>query len=183
MTKSRRRWIWIGVPVGLACLLLLVYVFLNVIVSYATQKGLDRVQAATGSFKGVKVTIIKPGYDVFGLKIRQLGMKEPLFYADRVEMRWSWRELLRGHLVRRVKVWNARVVVPMRPGENGKPAQPPLEIAKTLESVPSAGLERLSVVNSQLILVDEHHEGQRVWLHDFDATVENAASRKKLMRG
>jgi hypothetical protein len=180
---KRRRWIWVGVPVGLVCLLLLVYLFLNAIVAFATQKGLDRVQGATGSFKGVKVTLIKPGYDVFGLKIRQLERKEPLFYADRVEMRWSWRELIRGHLVRRIKVWNARMVVPITPGSNGKPAQPPLEIAKTLESVPSAGLERLSIVKSQIILVDEHHEGQRVWLHDFDGTLENAASRKKLMHG
>src|SRR5207248_3806127 len=107
--------------------------------------------------------------------------KEPLFFAERVEMRWSWRELIHGHLVRRIKVWNGRAMIPIRPGENGKPAQPPLEIAKTLESVPSAGLERLSVVHSQIILIDEHHQGQRVWLHDFDATVENVATRESLM--
>lgn len=182
--KVRRRWItWLALPIALAAVLVLVYVCLDVITAFATQKGLDRLQAATGSFKGVSVTILKPGYDLYGLKINELGRKEPLFYADRIEMRWSWRELLHGHLVRRIKIWNARMVVPMEPGTDAKPSQPPLEIAKTLESVPSAGLERLSIVNSQVILIDEHHEGQRLWLHDFDATVENAASRKELMHG
>ena len=184
--RKRRRWLWTVLPVSLMCFGLLVYFCLNLIVAFATQKGLDRLQGASGSFKRVSVTIINPGYDVYGLKVSEMPAgphKEPLFYADRVEMRWSWHELLRGHLVRRIKLWNARAMVPMRPGENGKPAQPPLEIAKTLESVPSAGLERLSVVHSQLILVDEHHSGERLWLHDFDATVENAASRKELMHG
>ncbi|MGZ7022994.1 MAG: hypothetical protein ACXVJ3_17290, partial [Ilumatobacteraceae bacterium] len=131
----------------------------------------------------MQVTLLKPGYDIYGIKIRQMGRKEPILYADRIEMRWSWRELFHGHLVRRIKMWNARIVVPMEPGQDGKPSQPPLEIAKTLESVPSAGLERLSIVHSQVILIDEHHEGQRLWLHDFDATVENIASREKLMHG
>ncbi|HEX6835360.1 MAG TPA: DUF748 domain-containing protein, partial [Polyangia bacterium] len=86
-------------------------------------------------------------------------------------------------LVRRVKLLNPKAVIPMRPGENGKPSQPPLEIARTLESVPSAGLERLEIVGGQITLVDEHHEGQRVWLHDVNATLENLTSRKKLMEG
>src|SRR5581483_2446430 len=33
------------------------------------------------------------------------------------------------------------------------------------------------------ILIDEHHQGQRLWLHDFDATVENVATRESLMKG
>ncbi len=189
MKRARRRrwWWWLAVPpIALAVLIALAWVALNPIVAYSTQKGLDRLQGASGSFKRVRVTLIHPGYDVYGLEIVETPAREhrePLFYADRVEMRWSWRQLVRGHLMRRVKMWNARVAVPMRPGENGKPAQPPLEIARTLESVPSAGLERLALVHSQIILIDEHHQGQRLWLHDVDATLENLASRRKLMHG
>ncbi len=187
-TTKRRRWLWwLAVPpIALVLLIALIWMFLNPIVAYSTQKGLDRLKDASGSFKSVRVTLIHPGYDVYGLKIVEAPAsehKEPLFYADRVEMRWSWRQLIRGHLMRRVKMWNARVAVPMRPGQNGKPAQPPLEIARTLESVPSAGLERLSMVHSQVLLIDEHHQGQRLWLHDLDATLENLASRKPLMHG
>jgi uncharacterized protein DUF748 len=184
---SRKRWLWLLlVPAGLVALVFVVWLFLNPIVTYATQKGLDRLKGASGSFHGLTVTILKPGYNIYGLKIVQTpatAKKEPLFYADRVEMRWSWREIIHGKLVRRVKMWNAKAVIPMRPGENGKPSQPPLEIARTLESVPSAGLERLEVVGGQLTFVDEHHEGERLWLHDLNFTLENVTTRKKLMHG
>ena len=182
----RKRWLLLWIPLGVVGLALLALLFINPIVAYGTQRGLDRLKGASGSFHGLHVTILHPGYNVYGLAIVETPAaqhKEPIFYADRVEMRWSWREIFRGHLVRRIKMWNPKAVIPMRPGENGKPAQPPLEIARTLESVPSAGLERLEIVGGQLTLVDEHHEGQRVWLHDVNATLENLTSRKKLMEG
>jgi hypothetical protein len=185
MAKHRLRWLWI-IPGALVALVLLVLLFLNPIVTYATQKGLNRLEGASGTFKSLKVTLFPPGYDLYGLKVVEMpaGPKsEPIVYADRIEMRWSWREIFHGHLVRRVKIWKGRFVVPMRPGENGKPAQPPLEIARVLESVPSAGLERLSVVDSQIIFVDAHHEGERFWLHHVELTLENMATRKKLMKG
>lgn len=186
MKKHHRlRWLWL-IPGVIALLVILVLVFVKPIVTYATQKGLDRLDGASGTFKSLTVRIIHPGYDIYGLKVQQMPVskhKEPLFYADRLEMRWSWGALFHGHLMRRVKIWNARVVIPMRPGDESKPAQPPLEIAKTLESVPSAGLERLAMVDSQIILVDEVHEGERLWVHDLSLTVENVATRKKLMHG
>ncbi len=182
----RKRWLFLWIPLGIVGLFLLALLFLHPIVTYGTQRGLDRLKGTSGSFHGLSVHLIHPGYDLFGLQIVEMPASkhtEPLFYADRVEMRWSWRQILHGHLVRRIKLWNPKVVIPMRPGENGKPAQPPLEIARTLESVPSAGLELLAIVGGQITLVDEHHEGQRLWLHDVNATLENVASRKKLMNG
>ena len=182
----RKRWLLLWIPLGIVGLVLLALLFINPIVTYATQTGLDRLKGTSGSFHALHVTIIHPGYNVYGLKIIETPAaehKEPLFYADRVEMRWSWRQILHGHLVRRVKLWNPKAVIPMRPGENGKPSQPPLEIARTLESVPSAGLERLEIVGGQLTFVDEHHQGQRLWVHDMNATLENVASRQKLMHG
>jgi hypothetical protein len=168
----RKRWLFLWIPLGIVGLILLALLFINPIVAYGTQTGLDRLKGTSGSFHGLHVTIIHPGYNLYGLKVVEMPAsehKEPIFYADRIEMRWSWREIFKGHLVRRVKIWNPKVVIPMRPGENGKPAQPPLEIARTLESVPSAGLERLEIVGGQITLVDEHHAGQRVWLHDVNA--------------
>ncbi len=182
----RKRWLFLWIPLGIVGLVLLVLLFINPIVAYGTQTGLDRLKGTSGSFHGLHVTIIHPGYNLYGLKVVEMPAsehKEPIFYADRIEMRWSWREIFKGHLVRRVKIWNPKVVIPMRPGENGKPAQPPLEIARTLESVPSAGLERLEIVGGQITLVDEHHAGQRVWLHDVNATLENLKTRKKTMEG
>lgn len=182
----RKRWLLLWIPLGLVALVLLVLLFLNPIVTFATQKGFDRLKGTSASFHALKVTLIHPGYDIYGVKIVELPAskhKEPLFYADRVEMRWSWSEILHGKLVRRVKIWNLKATIPMRPGENGKPSQPPLEIARTLESVPSAGLERLAVVGGDVTLVDEHHEGERLWLHDINFTLENVATRKKLMHG
>ncbi len=181
----RKRWLFLWIPLGIVGLVLLALLFINPIVAYGTQRGLDRLKGTSGSFHGLHVTIIHPGYNLYGLKIVETPASEhePLFYADRIEMRWSWREIFKGHLVRRVKIWNPKVVIPMRPGQNGKPSQPPLEIARTLESVPSAGLERLAIVGGQITLVDEHDAGQRVWLHDVNATLENLASRKKLMEG
>lgn len=184
--RHRLRWLYLWTPLGIIAVICLLYAFLNPIVAWSTQKGLDRLHGVKGGFAKVHVTLFNPGYDIWGLKIVEKPVdkhKEPIFYAKRIEMRWSWGDIIRGHLVRRVKVWNARVMVPMRPGENGKPAQPPLDIARALESVPSAGLDRLAVVDSQLIFVDEHHEGERVWLHDLQGTLENLKTRKKLMRG
>jgi hypothetical protein len=185
MAGHRKRWLWL-IPGVLVALVVLVLIFLNPIVTYATQRGLDRLAGASATFKSLSVTLIHPGYDIYGLKVVEMPARpkqEPLVYADRIEMRWSWREIIRGHLVRRVKIWKARVQVPMRSGDGSKPAQPPLEIAKVLESVPSAGLERLELVDSQVILVDQTHEDQRLWLHDLQMTLENLASRKQLMRG
>jgi hypothetical protein len=184
-THHRRRWLWL-IPGIFVAIVVLLLIFLNPIVTYGTQKGLDRLAGASGTFKSLSVTLIHPGYDIYGLKVQQMPVsahREPIFYADRLEMRWSWREIFHGHLVRRVKIWRARIMVPMRPGDQSKPAQPPLEIAKTLESVPSAGLERLELVDSQIVLVDEIHEGERIWVHDLELTLENMASRKKLMHG
>jgi len=183
----RRRWLWFVVPfASLVVAVVLAVVFIDLLVTYATQKGLDRLESAAGSFKKLHVTLKKPGYEVYELKITQMPASnhpEPLFFAEKIDMSWSWRELFHGKLVRRIDIDKARIMVPMRPGENGKPSQPPLEIAKTLESVPSAGLERLALRHSQVIVVDEHHNGQRIWLHDLDVTVENVASRKDLMKG
>ena len=181
----RKRWLFLWIPLGIIGIALLALLFINPIVTYGTQKGLNRLKGTSGSFHGLRVTILKPGYNIYGLKVVETPAKEhePLFYADRVEMRWSWRDIFHGHLVRRVKMWNPKIVIPMRPGENGKPAQPPLEIARTLESVPSAGLDRLEIVGGQITLVDEHHDGERIWLHDVNATLENLKTRKKLMEG
>jgi len=181
----RKRWLFLWIPLGIIGIALLALLFINPIVTYGTQKGLNRLKGTSGSFHGLRVTILKPGYNIYGLKVVETPAKEhePLFYADRVEMRWSWRDIFHGHLVRRVKMWNPKIVIPMRPGENGKPAQPPLEIARTLESVPSAGLDRLEIVGGQITLVDEHHNGERIWLHDVNATLENLKTRKKLMEG
>lgn len=185
MAKHRKRWLLL-IPGVLVTLIILIIVFLNPIVTYATQKGLDRIKGATGTFKSLTVTIIHPGYDLYGLKVTEMpatAKKEPLFYADKIEMRWSWREIIHGKLVRRVKIWKARIQVPMREGNGSKPSQPPLEIARTLESVPSAGLERFEMVDSQVILVDETHDNQRLWIHNLQFTLENMATRKKLMNG
>ncbi len=185
--SHRRRWLWLGAPIGLVLVLLvLIYFFIDALVTYGTQKGLDRLEAASGSFKHLHVTLLKPGYEVYGLKITEMpaaAHKEPLLYAERIEMSWSWRALFHGKLVRRIDIYRARVMVPMRSGGKSKPSQPPLEIAKTLESVPSAGLERLALRDSQVVLVDQEHDGQRLWVHGLDLTVENLASRKELMHG
>jgi hypothetical protein len=184
---AHRRWLWGVVPATLVVVLVLIYVFLDLLVAFATQAGLDRVAGVTGYFAKTHVTIIHPGYDVYRLTITQFpndkGDRRPLLYADKIEMRWSWRGILHGHLVRAITVFNPTVVLPMAKSEDAKPAQPPLEIAKTLESVPSAGLQRLAILNGQITLVDEKHDGQQLWLHHVEMTIENVASRKNLMHG
>lgn len=181
-----RRWLWGVIPAAIVVLLVVIYLCLDLIVAFGTQAGLDRVSGVTGYFVKTHVTILHPGYDVYGLKITQYPNKgdgEPLFFADKIEMRWSWRGILHGHLVRNITVRNAKVVLPMAKGDDAKPSQPPLEIAKTLESVPSAGLQRLAFVDSDFTLIDEKHDGQQIWLHHMELTVENVASRKDLMHG
>src|SRR4051812_19175169 len=99
----RKRWLFLWIPAGLIALLLLVLLFINPIVTFATQKGLDRLKGTSGTFHALSVTIIHPGYNIYGLKIAETpasAKKEPIFYADRIEMRWSWREILHGKLVR-----------------------------------------------------------------------------------
>jgi hypothetical protein len=183
MRHKHRLWLWI--PVGILVVLIVVIAFLDPIAAWGTRKGLARLQGVEGRFSKVHVTLLHPGYDIYDLKLTETPVKkhkEPLFYAKRIEMRWSWSALFHGHLVRRVKVWSPRAMVPMRPSKT-KPAQPPPEVARLLRALPTAGLGRLAIVPGQLIFVDETHDDQRIWLHDLEATVENLASRKKLMHG
>ncbi len=90
-------------------------------------------------------------------------------------MRWSWRWFFHGHLVRNITTIEPKPVLLMARSDDAKPAQPPLEIARTLGSVPAAGLQRLAGIDGQFLIIEEKHDGHELWLHHVEPTIENMA--------
>ena len=182
MAKHRLRWLWI-IPGALVALVILVLLFLNPIVTYATQKGLDRLRAPSGTFKSLNVTLIHPGYDSTGSRSRCRPARSepsPTPIASRCAGRGAssstatWSGASRSGR----RAWCADAA--------GRERQAGAAAARDragpgVGAVGGAGAAL--DVDSQLILVDEHHEGERLWIHDLELTLENMASRKKLMKG
>src|SRR4051812_3644385 len=101
-------------PISLVALLVVTYLSLNQIMTWVTQNRLDKLKGMEGRFDKVRVTLFPLGYFIYRVKLTEEPVtkkKEPVAYADLVEMRWQWRELIKGRLVRHVKVHGAKFVI------------------------------------------------------------------------
>src|SRR3954470_20182750 len=109
----KHRW-WLIIPsVVLIVAVVGVYFELDYIMTRVTQSRLNKLEGVKGTFDHLHVTLFPPGYDIYDLSIRELPLRkeEPIARAHRIEMKWSWKELLKLRLVRKIKVWDAKVVV------------------------------------------------------------------------
>ena len=197
---SARRWILritLGTGVLLVAAVATIYLCLDPIMSWVTQRRLDKLEGMVGTFQKVHVTVWPPGYDIYRAKIIEKPLvkgKAPLAYAERVEMKWSWHELLKGRLVRRIKIWGGKFTIVTSPGVETPKEKlarqvkdklpPPESLDKRLEAMQEFRLERLEFVDTQVVIIDRHDKGQpKFWVHDIQATVENFATRRFLTYG
>jgi hypothetical protein len=172
------------------------YFELDWIMTRVTQSRLDKLEGVKGTFDHLHVTVFPPGYDIYDLSIRELPLhksEEPIARAHRIEMKWSWKELLKLRLVRKIKIWDAKVVIHLKNEPSGKEKlakqakdylPPPKNSREWLERQQAFRLERFEIIDSQVLIVDEKTKGHpRVWFHDVQAALENLASRRPLTYG
>jgi hypothetical protein len=112
------------------------------------------------------------------------GGAAPLLYMNRFDFGVHWKELLHGHVVATLRVDGAKVHLIAAKSKEESQLQEVPEVAVRLEKISPLRFDRIQVKNGELTFIDRTvGEAPRVWLHDFDATAENLATRAELARG
>jgi hypothetical protein len=192
--RSARRWyrrpggwvlfavVLLGVAVRLA---------LDPVAAHYTRKALDEMPGYQGSFAGVHVTLLPPGYEVRRIKLteelRGGPARQPVLYAERAQVRLLGRELLHGRIVARIRIDEPKITVIRRlhaAEKKKKAAAPPPGLADQLEKQRPMRVDRIEVRGGELVyrdLTEKHRPA--IWLHDLEVTVENIATRPALGGG
>ena len=146
-----------------------------------TREVLDGMEGARGDFQDVQVTLFPLRYTITRLKITQneAVVKQPFFYAERLEVTLRAASLLRGVLRGTVDADRVKVVLEQpKPGGDGR--MPPLSKVIPMKAV----VERLQIHGSELLYVWVREKGRpSVWAHGIEATLENLGSRPGLTQG
>jgi hypothetical protein len=146
-----------------------------------TREALDSLDGARGDFQNVKVTLFPLRYAVTRLKVTRddAVVKQPFFYAERIEVTLRASSLLRGVLAGSVEADRVKVVLEQpKPGGDGR--MPPLSKLLPMKAV----VERLQLHDSEVVYVWVREKGRpSIWVHDIGATLENLASRPGLTDG
>ena len=166
---------------ALALVLLVVALALPSLARRKTREALDGLDGARGEFQDVQVTLFPLRYTVTRLKITQneAVVKQPFFYAERLEVTLRAASLLRGVLRGAVEADRVKVVLEQpKPGGDGR--MPPLSKVIPMKAV----VERLQLHGSELLYVWVREKGRpSLWAHGIEATLENLASRPGLTQG
>lgn len=185
-------------PIGLVALVVVTYLSLNQIMTWVTQNRLDKLERMQGRFQKVRVTLFPLGYFIYRLKITEEPVtekKEPVMYVERVEMRWQWRELIKGRLVRHVKAHGAKFIVDLTPGKDTPKEQLARKVGKEipkkpegfdqkLESMQEMRIARIECLDCEVLILDKGQKQiPRIWLHDVELSIENFATRRNLTYG
>jgi hypothetical protein len=169
-------------------LLVVIRLVLDPIATHFTRKGLNDAEGIRGDFARVHVTVFPPGYEIHRIKIIEDpggSWRNPLFYAERVDVRADWHQLFRARLSARVRLDDPKIVVTKRKAakdEKKKAAQPDVEAA--LKKVIPAQVSRIEVRNGEFLYRDlTAPRDPEVWVHDLELAVENLATREELAHG
>lgn len=181
--KGRRLLLTAGILLGL---LVVIRLILDPIATYFTRRQLHNADGIDGDLQRVHVTIFPPGYEVRRLKIVQSpsgNWKEPLFYAERAQVRVDWRRLFHAELAASLRVDDPKIIVEKRaPAPKQKTDLP--DIRAILEKITPARVNRIEVRNGEFLFRDltaaQHPE---IWVHKIELAMENLATREKLAHG
>jgi hypothetical protein len=190
------RW-WSWTILGLALLVVAVYVGLQPLARYATHRALDSVSGYFGSFEDVHVSILPLQYQVTHLKLEPTADKtRPLIYAEKTVAGVDWKWLLHGRVRLAASVYKANLVVYEARGKAATQNLP--DLANTMTKILPGQLHRLQLRESEITYIfhnEKSAEGQekqasegrstvpKLWIHELEATVENLASRPELAEG
>ena len=168
----------------LGCLVLLVVAVVFAADSLATKytrRVLADIPDARATFLDVDVGFIPPRYEIRRLKIlpdRDAPAPLPELYVERAATRLSLGELVRGRIVSWGRLEGAKIVFHAQPDRPKKPSPSPHRVDEMVKEILPMRLDRLEIVDGELVV--EQGKGKRVWIHAFDAVVENLATRPAL---
>jgi Domain of Unknown Function (DUF748) len=189
------RW-WFWTPLGVAVLLLGLYLGLQPLARYATQRALDSVPGYFGSFEDVHVSLLPLQYRVTHLKLEPTDKSRPLLYSDKIVASVDWKWILHGRLRLAASVYKANVVLHETSGKAATENLP--DLAAVMTKILPGQLHRLQLRDSEVTYVFHNNksvEGQekqasegrstvpKLWIHELEATVENLATRPELAEG
>ena len=192
--SRKSRWWWLAaVPLTLVLGLVLVFAFLDPIATYATRRALGTLKGFSTDFADVSLKPFPLTYEIARLKLVEepaLGAA-PLWYAEKTRIELSFLNLLRGRIVGNARIESPKISYVIRKPvqqeikETQAKLEPPFRrLAKALESLPPSRIERVEVVDGEMV-VEDHREPNRprFWVHGMDASMENFASNRALSRG
>jgi Domain of Unknown Function (DUF748) len=189
------RW-WFWTSLGVAALVLGLYLGLQPLARYATQRALDSVPGYFGSFEDVHVSLLPFQYRVTHLKLEPTDKSRPLIYSDTIVARVDWKWILHGRLRLAASVYKANVVLHETSGKAATENLP--DLASVMTKILPGQLHRLQLRESEVTYVFHNNksvEGQekqasegrstvpKLWIHELEATVENLATRPELAEG
>lgn len=177
--RRRRRWL-----IALAVVVVLVglpLLFLDPIAASVTHRVLGQVKDAEARFDKVHVSLWKGSYTLHGLEVRQVvdgqARQQPFLVVDRIDASLDRTQLLLGRLAASASL--EKPVLSLAPTPEVR-----RRISSTIEEffrrVP-ARIDRVQVRDGRLGVIDyEKATRPRVFLQNIEATLESAATRRRL---
>jgi uncharacterized protein YhdP len=171
----------------LVAVLVIIRVLVDPIATHYTRKELNEAGGVRGDFQRVHITLFPPGYEIRRIKIIEHpdgSWKQPLFYAERVQVTVDWRQLLHARLAASARVDEPKIIVSKR-----KPAAPKAksalpDVRATFRKLLPARLDRLEIRDGEVLYRDLTAERTpEIWVHELELTVENVATRRALEHG
>jgi hypothetical protein len=158
---------------------------LDPIAAHYTRRALDNLAGYRGAFDRVHVTLLPPSYQITRVKIIEHPggvWKEPLLYAERVQTKIFWRQLLHGALVARVRVDEPKIVIARQHEKKTKKELPTL--AERLNAMSPILIDRVEIRDGELLWAESPaKDAPKIWLHGLEVAMENIATRPALAEG
>jgi hypothetical protein len=182
--RKKRGWALIA---SAAALVVIAVIGFQPFVAWEVRRRLAKIHDYDITFGTAHVRPLKLDVEVTKLKIIKPGAggdKEPVLYVEDVQLGVRKHELLHGHVVMNVNLDGAKVNLIAAKAKPKQQADEVPDLAKQLEALLPARLDRVQVTRSELTFVDRTEpEAPRIWFHDFEGTAENIATRAALARG
>lgn len=177
--RRRRRWL-----IALAVVVVLVglpLLLLDPIAAFVTRRVLGQVDDADSRFERVEVSLWKASYTLHGLEVRQVengqARRQPFLVVDRIDASLDRTQLLSGHLAASVSLEKPVLSLAPTPEVRRRISE---MIKEFFDRVP-ARIDRAQVRDGRLGVIDYEQATQpRVFLQNIEATLESAATRRRL---
>jgi hypothetical protein len=186
-SPRRRRWRrgLLYAAIALVVLVVVGRIVLDPIAAHYTRRTLATLPDYRGTFEHVHVTLLPPSFQISRVKIIEHPggvWKEPLFYAERVETKIFWRQLLHGAFVGRVRIESPKIVIARQHEKKTKKELPGL--GERLNGLSPILIDRMEIRDGELLWAERPDKSSpQIWLHGLEVAVENIATRPALAEG
>jgi hypothetical protein len=182
--RKKRGWALIAPPIVLIAVLFFTF---DAIVDRATRHELKRIKGYELTFNRARLHPLKLSFEMSGFKAIKAsagGNREPMVFAEEVHFGVLGKELLHGHVVGRLDVFNPKVNVIAARSKAQQQSDELPDLALKLNDMAPLRVDRIQVRRGEFTFIDKTRpEAPRVWLHGIEATVENLSTRAGLARG